>query len=582
MMLNPQGSKSSFSFRPLHVVLLGVILFSGCGDDAAVETAAKKAEKAEVTVADECRKKLGTAIARVYPDSMATQTRRDTVVNGLNSWLSSCGGKDSLKISEANAAMMSPTSLRTAGSVRFTENDVLYIRDCLLLKSLTESIWKQADDAVKSSSGENKQATNGDRIVMLFRYLMRNIALLKEGEQRVPLGLYEVLMTGRGTVDDRIWAFGEALRQRQLDCVVLRATGGDPASAELVKAADVLLAVIDGKDVLLFDPVRATAVPKAGDTSPIVVQCAGLDEISGDDRWKAASIEIICHPSGYAPRMIGLQEQLEAKDSAVLYEELAGGTSSIRPLRERLNDAIGSVWKSEAISIWPFPEQRVSQAAALNETQKQELSKLMKPFDSPFERESVNLEDVVGDPTQNVEQLTEEQRQELWNQALEDLMIRSNERSDVLYGKPSGRLRTTRLEQIMGNVELAMIQDLQQIRIANLQEKLTWLRTKDGQPISLPKAMIEVQRAAVSDALFWTSMCQVSRNDLGAALATLRNYRSQYAEGNMVMPAIQCEAEVLIAMKENAAAAEVLAKADVDGNPQRIEAKWLLSRLAPR
>lgn len=85
MMLNPQGSKSSFSFRPLHVVLLGVILFSGCGDDAAVETAAKKAEKAEVTVADECRKKLGTAIARVYPDSMATQTRRDTVVNGLNS-----------------------------------------------------------------------------------------------------------------------------------------------------------------------------------------------------------------------------------------------------------------------------------------------------------------------------------------------------------------------------------------------------------------------------------------------------------------------------------------------------------------
>lgn len=77
-------------------------------------------------------------------------------------------------------------------------------------------------------------------------------------------------------------------------------------------------------------------------------------------------------------------------------------------------------------------------------------------------------------------------------------------------------------------------------------------------------------------------MCQISRNDLGAALATLRNYQTQYAEGNMVMSAIQCEAEVLIAMKETTAAAQVLAKADVDGNPQRIEAKWLLSRLAPR
>lgn len=588
MMLNPQGSKSTFSFRPLPVVFVSVMsvsvmFISGCTQDAPVDVdAKKKAEKAEITVADECRRKLGTAIARIYPDSMATQTRRDTVVNGLNSWLSSCGSKEAAKISEANAAMMSATAARTAGSVRFTENDVVYIRDCLLLKSLTESIWKQADDAAKAASGENRQASNNERAVMLFRYLMRNIALLKEGEQRVPLGLYEVLMTGRGTVDDRIWAFGESLRQRQLDCVIIRATDGDPASSDLTKAADVLLAVVDGKDVLLFDPLRATAVPKADDSSPVVTQCAGLDAIANDDRWKAAKIEIICHPSGYAPRMIGLQEQLEANDSAVLYEELAGGTSSIRPLRDRLADAMGSVWKPESISIWAFPEQRVSEAAALNETQKQELSKLMKPFDSPFERESVNLEDVIGDPTQNVEQLTEEQKKELWDRALEDLMIRSNERSDVLYGKPSGRLRSTRLEQVMGNVELAMIQDLQQIRIANLQEKLTWLRTKDGQPISLPKAMIEVQRAAVSDALFWTSMCQVSRSDFGAALATLRNYRTQYPEGAMFMAALQCEAEVLIAMKETTTAAEVLAKADVDGNPQRIEAKWLSSRLAPR
>ncbi len=133
----------------------------------------------------------------------------------------------------------------------------------------------------------------------------------------------------------------------------------------------------------------------------------------------------------------------------------------------------------------------------------------------------------------------------------------------------------------MGNVELAMIQELQQIRIANLQETLTWLQN-NGQPISLPKAMVDVQRAAVSDALFWTSMCQVARNDFGAALATLRNYRSQYPEGKLFLPSILCEAEVLVAMNEPAAAAEVLAKADVDGNPQRIEAKWRLSRLAPR
>ncbi|MFN9717433.1 MAG: hypothetical protein ACK58L_01995 [Planctomycetota bacterium] len=562
-------------------VMLCLPVLAGCQHETPAEKATGKQEKPDLSVAEECQRKLGTAIARMYPDSMATQTRRDTVVNGLNAWLSSCGAKESPKISDANGALMSPTALRTAGSVRFTENDVVYIRDCLLLKSLTESIWKQADQAINTTAAQNLQATNRDRVVLLFRHLMRNISLLNDDEQRVPLGLYEVLMTGRGTVDDRVWAFGESLRQRQLDCVILRASGGDAASDEIVQAADLLLAVVDGKDVMLFDPVRATAVPQAGDSSPLVLQPAGLDAISGDDRWKAAKVEIICHPSGYAPRMIGLQSQLDARDSAVLYEELAGGTSAIRPLRERLNDALGSVWKQDSFQVWSYPETRVAESAALDEGQKQELSKLMKPFDSPFERESVDLEDIISDPTQNVEQLTEEEKKEMWNNALNEFLNRSNERSDVLFGKPSGRLRSTRLEQVMGNVELAMIQELQQIRIANLQEKLTWLQS-NGQPISLPRAMLEVQRAAVSDSLFWTSMCQIARNDFGAALATLRNYRSQYPEGKMFLPSMLSEAEVLMAMNEPAAAAEVLAKADVDGNPQRIEAKWRLSRLAPR
>ncbi len=425
------------SLLSLAFMALSTSILAGCQSKPAEEEKDNE-KKPDVSAAEECRRKLGTAIARIYPDSMATQTRRDNVVNGLNAWLSSCGSKEQFKISDANAALMSQAALRTAGSARFTENDIVYIRDCLMLKSLTESIWKQADKAVPPTEAGTSSATNKDRIVLLFRHLMRNIALLNENEQRVPLGLYEVLMTGRGSIDDRIWAFGEALRQRQLDCVILRASGGDAAATDLVKAADVLLAVVDGKDVFLFDPVRATAVPKADDLSPIVLQPAGLDAISGDDRWKAAKVEIICHPSGYAPRMIGLQQQLEARDAAVLYEELAGGTSSIRPLKERLSDALASVWKPESYALWSYPETRVAEAAALNEGQKQELSKLMKPFDSPFERESINLEKIISDPTQNLEQLTEEEKKELWNNALNEFLSRSNERATFCMASHPG------------------------------------------------------------------------------------------------------------------------------------------------
>ena len=53
--------------------------------------------------------------------------------------------------------------------------------------------------------------------------------------------------------------------------------------------------------------------------------------------------------------MLVLQERLEAGDSAVLYEELVGGTSEIRPLRDRLDDVIGTVWPKGSLKVWEVP-----------------------------------------------------------------------------------------------------------------------------------------------------------------------------------------------------------------------------------
>jgi len=554
-----------------------MLSISGCADKP-IESKPKDTAATQAASKDEARRKLSSAIQRIRPESLAVQPRREMVVNSLNSWSTANAETDveKLKISDQNAAQLSPAALRTASAVRFTENDIVYIRDCLLLKSLTEAIWKQAD-----SLNPQGQATDRERVVALFQHIIRNMALLQPDENRVPVGLYEAMLTGRGSVDDRIWAFAEALRQRSLDAVILRAaTPGDVNAADAASAADQLVGVVVANRLMLFDPLRGSAVPVAGDMSPIVVDPAALDAISGLERWNTGTALVVCHPSAFAPRMMVLQERLEAEDSAVLYEELVGGTSEIRPLKDRLKDVIGTVWPADAIKVWDVPEQRIAAAAALNEEQKQAFTLLMRPLDSPFERESVSIGDLVTDPNVNPEELTMEQKAELKMAALEKLL----ERSDDLYGKPSRRLLMARVQQIMGGFDVGMIQDLQQIRIASLQEKIELEIPIDEKkamvvPFKLPETILNVQRSAVGDTLYWTSMSQMSRNDMGAAVATLRNYRRQYPDEKMFYPAMTIEAEALLQLGDAKTAAAVLKEADVEQNPERLRVQWMLARL---
>jgi hypothetical protein len=580
-LLLADSSRSALQFR-LVPGLLGTLLLAagltGCGETPAPVKVEDPAQQQQVNTEEESRRKLSSAIQRIQPETMATQTRREMVVNSLNSWLATSAESDveKIKISEQNSAALSPAALRTATAVRYTENDIVYIRDCLLMKKLTESVWKQADSI--STSG---QASEQERIVALFRHLMRNMSLLQADSTRIPVGLYESMLTGIGSVDDRVWAFAEALRQRSLDSIVLQAaTPGDPASPDITLAADLLIGVVVDDRLLLFDPLRATAVPKPGDAGAVVTNPAGLEAISNQDRWKTGSAFVVCHPSAFAPRMLILQERLEASDSAILYEELVGGTSEIRPLTERLCTVVGSVWKPDALKVWSVPEQRIAAAAALSEEQKQAYTLLMRPLDSPFERESLNIGNLLADPTVNEAELTLEKKMEAKMLALEKLL----ERSDDLFGKPSRGLLTARVQQIMGNFDIEMIQDLQGIRIACMQEKIELEVPIDDKkaavvPFVLPKTILDVQRSAVGDTLYWTSMSQLSRNDMGAAVATLRSYRRQYPDEKSFYASLINEAEALITLGDLKSAAVALKEADVDRSPDRARAQWMLNRL---
>lgn len=553
---------------------------TGCNDPPVpvIDTS----NKAKESVADECRRKLNSVIDRMQPESMAMQTRKESIAGGLNAWMSTCVSDEdrSLRLSEVNAAMLSPSVQRAASQIRFTESDVNYIRDCLLLSQLTESLWKQADE---ETGGQGR--SDLDRVQHLFRHVNRNVSPLKVGETRLPLGLYEVLLTGRGSVEDRIWIFAEALRQRQIDSVLLKASApGNPDASSPVDSADLLLLVVLGEKALLFDPVRCTVVPKDGDTSIIVTDPADVTLIAETERWKSATPFVVANPSAFAPRMFLLQQRMEAQNAATMYEELAGGTSEIRPLVQRLSDALGTTWPVGTFKVWDMPEEQIAAAAALNEQQKEEYTQLMRPLDSPFERESINVGDALDDPSINQEELTDEQRLQLRIMALEERWSRVGASSDELFGKPSKRLLKARVDQISGFQDVEMIQRLQQIRQASMQTMIQVEVPVDGKRVNrreipLPDMIRTVQQSALGDTLYWTSMLQLSRNDLGAAISTLRNYRIQYPDGPTAFASMMNEADALISQSNIANAITVLKQADVEQNPEQIRAHWWLTRL---
>lgn len=564
-------------FRTMGCLLV-MLLAVGCGTSSQESADAASAASAEVAAAeakDECRDRLNAAVRRVSPESLGTQTRRDSVVNAMNSWLASCAEADvkALSVSEANAKLLSEAALRTAKAVRFSENDVIYVRDCMLLKGLTESIWKQVP------TGDDQSAAEVRRVTSLFRHIVRNIALMPVAEQRVPVGLYEVLLTGRGSVEDRIWAFTEALRQRQIDSVILQPATGAAATGSSAETAEQLVAVVLGTDVLLYDPLRGVPLPAATDIAPLPAVPGRLSEIGGLDRWKSASVWLPTHPSAAAPRMLVLQQRLDASDALVLYEELAGGTSEIRPFLQRISGAVSSVWPVDRIRVWPVQEQRIAAAATLDEQQRQSLTQMLRPFDSPFERESIDLDKMLTDPTVDETKLTKEQLQQMKAEAAAKLL----EKSDALFGKPSRRLLQARISQIGGNFELSMIQQLQQIRVACLQEVVELSFSIDGKEavgrLPLPESILSVQRSAVGDTLYWTAMSQLSRAEYGTAVQTFRNHRRQYPEDRNRLAALMNEAECLLEFGDPAGAAAVLSEADVPENPELARVQWLKARL---
>ncbi|GAB5443299.1 MAG: hypothetical protein Fues2KO_36480 [Fuerstiella sp.] len=531
------------------------------------------------TEGEKCRKRLAAAIRRVAPETLSFQARPERAINGLNAWISSCEGDalNSLEIGQTTAQLVNDNPRTTAG--RFTANDANYIRDCILLRDLSNSIWQRVD-ATEDGTGKDQA-----RVIALFDRLVRNISLTAADEQRVPLGLFDVMLTGRGSVQDRAWAFVEALRQQHIHAAFVLRTAADPAAdGASLDTATTLIAVMLEDGVLIFDPqigILLTAPSEA--LTPLPFQ-----QLKTHERWQQTEVLIVAQHSTFAPRMLVLQNELAAEDAAVFFEELAGGTSEITPLMDLAQQLGGEQWEGRKVRLWQYPEEQSVAAASLSEEQTTQFQQLMRPYDAPFEREIMEGES-FEELTTVPEELSDQERTALMQQRLmnEFMKMVQSATSEEKYGKPSKRLLKTRIRQIRGFIDTGVIQQLQQIRIASMEDQIVVrvplvLQQQQGLPptynVPLPDLILEVNRSSTGDAMYWTAMCQMDQGEVGAAILTLKNYRRQYPDGKWKFPSLMNEAICLQVQNRDEASLEVLKSADVEANPERGRVQHLLQQ----
>lgn len=566
--------------------LCASLIIVGCKGSTENKTTADSKSKKDSrsgTEVERCRKKLAAAIRRLDPETVALQADPERSINGLNSWISSCAADEvgSLKLSKATLAIIGDSARATAG--RFTANDGAYIRDCLLLRSLADAVSSRSD----ADTLGGKMQPDSSHIIDIFDWVVRNVSLAPASEERIPLGLFDVLMIGRGTAKDRAWIFAEALRQQQIDAVIVR-TSQPPAEGDTLNTATWLIAVFLDKQSFLFDVSTGIAVGSKDSTDTGTVEVATISELATHDRWKSSTIQVIAQISAFAPRMLVLQEQLAAEDSAILFEELTGGVSEIMPLIDRIKVAGNGHWNVDSISLWEYPEQQVVAANAMTEKQKQSYSLLTRPFQAPFERKDFAPES-TEELTTVPEELSPKERQALVERRLMASFGRMMESSDDMFGKPSNALLKARIQQIQGSIDTGVIQQLQQVRIASMQEAMRIrvpeaLQTEYGYPpimvIPFPELIREVNQSSTGDSLYWTALCQIDRGEVGAAIITLMNYRRQYPAGKWNYATMINQGIALMQQDRNADALAVFGEADVEQNPERIRVQHLLKAIA--
>jgi hypothetical protein len=410
----------------------------------------------------------------------------------------------------------------------YTVRDGDFLRDLLLARALQEHAIGQADSEL-------------GRILNVFGFVVRNIQLEGEHPDQLPLSTFETFLFGTGTPADRVWLFADLLRQLKIDAVVLSTV--DDAN----KSGPLLVGVLSGSDVLLFDAQAGIPLPGPGAAVANSVQrpatLAAVREkpellrqldISADKPYPLTvehvtnpRVQIVASTSLCSQRMQALQAAFAGDRSMVVCDPLIGSEGAF----ERVTRFGKNLWTPEQVSVWEYPEEQLSGRQKLSAQQRQTMQRLNDSWNAPLARARNNPKQFV--PTR------------------------------IAY--------RARIAQARGKYEDAVKSYL----VVQLDCKQVLSPAVRG---IIDPRFLHMHEQADDDARFWIGVCKYEQGGPGGvrvAADKCRQYLEDYPEGGWRVSARYLLAQCLANQREFSQAAEQLAGMPED-NPQRFGFHWLV------
>ncbi len=498
------------------VVLCGIM--TGCDSSKESKTSSTTpSAQQEKTSQDrklESSQLLGSILASLQPESMSLTSQGENAVSLLQQWgrvnLDADASDPSLDQVLATLENIPPASLEDVKESRFLTRDAEHIRDCLMFQKISNDVTDGTRDDLTA-------------VVALFEYVMRNIALAENQELKlgVPFSINEVMLRGRGSVENRIWLFANLLRQQRIDSVLIV-----PKAAADAKTFYPLIGVYLNKEFYLFDPFLGTPIPAADDMPPkakgstpdkdekptLLVQTPAtlkaaladdqlfrrldLNEKSkyplSADQFKTIVAFVISDAGYWSKRMHALQQSLIGEQSMIVSDVLHDfqiGDSGDSANKEagaisRIAEAGSEYWKPENVSVWNHPEQSLYFSNHRNDKQQQIRDAMFMPFLAP-------------------------------------MRVKTNpENQQMQIGKPEEMQYKTRISQLMGDYATAVA------KYSSIRLDCRTFRT-----IRVDQNILRMHEAAFDDALYWTGLCHMQEDNISAAISTFSQYINPNRKG---------------------------------------------------
>ncbi|MBS0202641.1 MAG: CDC27 family protein [Planctomycetes bacterium] len=459
----------SLQFVSLAGCLLLVSAVCGCPSTGKVTSGTSEEATAEDL--------LQSAVHQLRPENYTIASAPDKPVNLLNSW--------HLKVSDAGAtsAPLTPPAgwVDEAGAERlsattYDERDAFYIRDAMLNHSIAKYLAARGPDEV-------------GQIQAVFDFVVRNISLRSDDEPEMPLGVYELLLIGRGGAEDRAWVCAKLLGQLRIDSVIIRPAGE-------AETSDVwLLGVLLDSRIYLFDPRLGLAIPSTPDLSQASIQPATLDEIVSHPEWleqftvradqpyaidvdglKQPVIQPIVELDSWPVRMKELEGTLPAEELCVLYDPLSDQDAQTG-LLSRLQKCLKS-GKADQLKPWGYPLQQRAATKVPNPAASQNWAVTTRIFSLPIP------------------------------------IIENRETGTQTIGTPEGRMLRIRIDQLLGKFEDA-------------NQRYLSIRHLEVEPV--PAQELEIlNRLGAEYAIYWSGVCKYEAQEYESAVEQLTTYVKRF------------------------------------------------------